>query len=58
VLLHVFAAVWVGSREISSDPPGEAGGFRFRPILTEGAAGQTFTAFERTEYHEEKNYEY
>jgi hypothetical protein len=57
-LLHVFAAVWVGSREISSDPPGEAGGFRFRPILTEGAAGQTFTAFERTEYHEEKNYEY
>jgi hypothetical protein len=29
VLLYGFAAVRVGSSEISSDPPGETGGFRF-----------------------------
>jgi hypothetical protein len=29
VLLYLFAAVWVGSSEISSNPPGETGGFRF-----------------------------
>jgi alkyl hydroperoxide reductase subunit AhpC len=33
VLVHVFAAVRVGS-EISSHPPGDAGGFRFHPRFT------------------------
>jgi hypothetical protein len=35
MLLHVFAAMWVGEpSEISSNPPGEMGGFRFHPTFT------------------------
>jgi hypothetical protein len=29
LLFHLFAAVWVGSREISSNPPGENGWVSF-----------------------------
>ena len=39
VLLSPGAGVWVGISEILSSPPGEAGGFRFHPLLPSLEAG-------------------
>jgi alkyl hydroperoxide reductase subunit AhpC len=54
VLLSTGVGVWVGSTEILPSPPGEAGGFRFHPLLPSQAAGaERFANLERFEFTKE-----